>query len=152
MYLNASHAANGVKHVTASAVRGTGSTLFTLFGAVGLGFGVPLFWIWVASVAAGGSRTVTTSLALFTAIGLIGSYFLLLLVAAWVRGMLLARDESTARVRRQSWNRSMRDEPFRPGHSKSDPVERIFIAAAILGFVAFEIWFAFFAGSPFGSS
>ena len=152
MYLTGTRALAGAKHAAADTVRGAGTTAFTLFGAVGLGFGVPLFWIWVASVAAGESRTVTTSLALFTAIGVIGSYFVLLLVAAWLRARLLARDESTARVRRQSWNRSMRDEPFRPGHSRSDPVERIFIAAAILGFLAFEIWFAFFAGSPFGSS
>jgi hypothetical protein len=152
MYLSGSRAVEGVKHAAAGTVRGTGTTVFTLLGAVGLGFGVPLFWIWVASVAAGGSRTVTSSLALFTAIGVISTYWVLLLVGAWIRARMLARDESAPRVRRQSWNRSMRDEPFRPGHSKSDPVERIFVAAAILGFVAFEVWFAFFAGSPFGSS
>jgi hypothetical protein len=150
MYLKPHLRLTVVKRAATSTLRGTGSTLLTLAGAVVLGFGVPLLWVWVASVAAGGDRTVTTSLALFTAIGVIASYWVLLLIAAWIRGGLLADDEP--KVRRQSWNRSMRDEPFRPGHSKSDPIERIFILAAILGFVAFEIWFALFAGSPFGSS
>jgi hypothetical protein len=150
MYMRLEQTTNGLRHAAAEAVRGTGSTLFTLAGAVVIGFGVPLFWIWVASVAAGGDRTVTTSLALFTAIGVIGTYWVLLLVAAWLRGRLLV--ESGSGIRRQSWNRSMRDEPFRPGRGKSDPIERIFVAAAILGFVAFEVWFALFAGSPFGSS
>jgi hypothetical protein len=150
MYLKLEQTASGLKHAAAETVRGTGSTLFTLAGAAVVGFGVPLFWIWVASVAAGSDRTVTTSLAVFTAIGVIGTYWVLLLVAGWLRGRLLAG--SGSRIRRQSWNRSMRDEPFRPGRGKSDPIERIFVAAAILGFIAFEVWFALFAGSPFGSS
>jgi hypothetical protein len=150
MYLKLEQTTSGLRHAAAETVRGTGATFFTLAGAVVIGFGVPLLWIWVASVAAGSDRTVTTSLALFTAIGVIGSYWVLLLVGAWLRSRLLA--ESGSGIRRQSWNRSMRDEPFRPGRGKSDPIERIFVAAAILGFIAFEVWFALFAGSPFGSS
>jgi hypothetical protein len=150
MYPRLTHGLEGARRVASSTVRSTGTTAFTIIGALALGFGVPLFWVWVASVAAGSERTVTTSLALFLAIALIGSYFVLLLIAGWVRGRLI--DQGELKMRRASWNRSMRDEPFRPGHSRSDPVERIFILAAILGFVAFEIWFAFFAGSPFGSS
>jgi hypothetical protein len=147
MYLKRQHAATGIRHAAAEAARGTGSTFFTLVGALVIGFGVPLLWIWVASVVAGSDRHVTSSLALFTATGIIATYWVLLLVGAWLRGRLLDDREGPA-IRRQSWNRSMRDEPFRPGRGKSDPVERIFVLAAILGFIAFEVWFALFAGSP----
>jgi hypothetical protein len=51
-------------------------------------------------------------------------------------------------VRRASWNRSFRDEPITHGKEKLDPVERTFILTAVLGFVAVEVWFIFFAGSP----
>ena len=46
----------------------------------------------------------------------------------------------------------MRDTPYRPGHYRSDPVERLFIATALVSLVAFLIWFAFFAGAPFPNS
>jgi hypothetical protein len=47
-----------------------------------------------------------------------------------------------------SWNRSFRDEPLRGADQGTDPIERIFVVVAVLGVVAFEIWFFFFAGSP----
>jgi hypothetical protein len=150
MYLSLQKAHGVIKHGAAEAVKGTGSTLFTLAGAVALGFGVPLLWIFLASAIAGGDRNVTSSLVVFTATGVIGTYWVLLVVAAWARASLLDREGGRS-VRRQSWNRSMRDEPFRPGRGRSDPIERIFVIAAILGFIAFEVWFALFAGSPFGS-
>ena len=53
---------------------------------------------------------------------------------------------------RDPWNRSMRDTPYRPGHHRSDPVERLFVATAIVSLVGFAVWFAFFAGAPFPNS
>ena len=50
-----------------------------------------------------------------------------------------------------SWNRSFRDEPLHVGDEGSDPVERIFVIVAVLGVIAFEVWFFFFAGSPLPS-
>ena len=47
-----------------------------------------------------------------------------------------------------SWNRSFRDESRRLEDEQTDPIERLFVIVAILGLVAFEIWFFFFAGSP----
>ena len=41
--------------------------------------------------------------------------------------------------------------PTGTGEHKSDPVERLFILSALLGIVAFEVWFFFFAGSPLPS-
>jgi hypothetical protein len=42
----------------------------------------------------------------------------------------------------------MRDSPFRPGQDRSDPIERLFVATAIISLIGFAIWFAFFAGAP----
>ena len=151
MYLRVPTALGGVKHAAVEVVKGGGSVAFTLCGAILIGFGVPLLWILVASAVAGSDRNVTGSLLLFTATGVIATYWAVLLGAAWVRGRLVGRAGKSAPIRRQSWNRSMRDEPFDPGRGDSDPIERIFVAAAILGFIAFEIWFALFAGSPFVS-
>ena len=43
----------------------------------------------------------------------------------------------------------MRDSPWHPGSHRSDPVERLFVATAIISLIGFAIWFAFFAGAPF---
>jgi hypothetical protein len=42
----------------------------------------------------------------------------------------------------------MRDSAFRPGDHRSDPIERLFVATAIISMIGFLIWFAFFAGDP----
>ena len=126
--------------------RGTGLTAFVLLGAPSIGFGVPLFWVWVASELAGNDRQVTVALALFIATGMLVSYWLILLGAGWLRARMVGKDAVRAKVRRDSWNRSFRDEPS--GDQKSDPIERLFMVTAIVGFIAFELWFIFLAGSP----
>ena len=127
---------------------GTGSGVMTLVGAVLIGFGVPLFWIWIASSLYGKPGAVTGPVAVFIGTGILVSYWGLLLIAAWVRGRLLGRGVEPG-PRRQSWNRSMRDTPYRPGMHESDPIERLFVVTAIISIVGFAIWFAFFAGAPF---
>ena len=129
---------------------GTGSTAFTLVGAILIGFGVPLFWIFVASQLYGKTGAVTGPVAIFIGTGILVSYWGLLLIASWVRARLLSRREGgRRRGARDPWNRSMRDTPYRPGDHRSDPVERLFVATAIVSLVGFAIWFAFFAGAPF---
>jgi hypothetical protein len=128
---------------------GTGSTAFTLVGAVLIGFGVPLFWIFIASQLYGKTGAVTGPVAVFIGTGILVSYWGLLLVASWVRARLLDRREGGQRGARDPWNRSMRDTPYKPGHHRSDPVERLFVATAIVSLVGFAVWFAFFAGAPF---
>jgi hypothetical protein len=127
---------------------GTSSGVMTLVGAVLIGFGVPLFWIWIASSLYGKPGAVTGPVAVFIGTGILVSYWGLLLIAAWVRGRLLGRGVEPG-PRRQSWNRSMRDTPFRPGMHESDPIERLFVVTAIISIVGFAVWFAFFAGAPF---
>jgi multisubunit Na+/H+ antiporter MnhC subunit len=134
---------------------GTGSTAFTLVGALVIGFGVPLFWIFIASQFYGKTGAVNGPVAVFIGTGILVSYYGLLLIASWVRARLLRRDAARVadgRDRRASWNRSMRDSSYRPGQQRSDPVERLFVATAIVSMIAFLVWFAFFAGAPFPNS
>jgi hypothetical protein len=131
---------------------GTGSTAFTLVGALLIGFGVPLFWIFIASQFYGKTGAVNGPVAVFIGTGILVSYYGLLVIASWVRARLLRRQAQGGRGPRDPWNRSMRDTPYRPGHQRSDPVERLFIATAIVSLVAFFVWFAFFAGAPFPNS
>jgi hypothetical protein len=129
---------------------GTGSTAFTLIGALLIGFGVPLLWIFIASQFYGKTGAVTGPVAVFIGTGILVSYYGLLLVASWIRARLLARQNEGRRgVSRDPWNRSMRDTPYRPGQQRSDPIERLFIATAVISLIAFLVWFAFFAGAPF---
>jgi hypothetical protein len=130
------------------AAAGAGAAVLVLLCAPLIGVGVPAFWVWVASQLAGSDRDVTAALAIFITTGILASYWLILLGGALLRSRLVGRDEAQAKVRRMSWNRSFRDEPNRPGDHGSDPIERLFMITAIVGFIAFEVWFAFFAGSP----
>src|ERR671931_941273 len=96
---------------------GTGSTAFTLVGALVIGFGVPLFWIFVASQFYGKTGAVNGPVAVFIGTGILVSYYGLLLIASWVRARMLRRHAraGAGRDRRSPWNRSMRDTPSRPG-------------------------------------
>ena len=131
---------------------GTGSTAFTLVGALLIGFGVPLLWIYIASHVYGKTGAVNGPVAVFIGTGILVSYYGLLLIASWIRGRLLRRDARRERGARDPWNRSMRDTPYKPGRHRSDPVERLFVATAIVSMIAFLVWFAFFAGAPFPNS
>jgi hypothetical protein len=132
---------------------GTGSTAFTLVGALLIGFGVPLFWIFVASQFYGRTGAVNGPVAVFIGTGILVSYYGLLLIASWFRARILQRRMGqVGRGRRDPWNRSMRDTPYKPGEHQSDPVERLFVATAIVSMIAFLIWFAFFAGAPLPNS
>jgi hypothetical protein len=130
-------------------VSGIGS-LWGMVIAIAAAAGIPLVWIWMASKLAGTRKDLTPSLAVFIATGIIVSYWLALLVASWLRGRSIDSGEERARVRRSSWNRSLRDAP-RPEDQRVDPIERLFIVVGVLAIIAFEIWFFFFAGDPLPS-
>ena len=130
-------------------VNGIGSLWGTAV-AIAAAAGIPLVWIWIASKLAGTNRDLTPSLAVFIATGIIVSYWLALLVGSWIRGRTVDPGEERARVTRRSWNRSFSDAP-RPEDQRIDPIERVFIVVAVLGIIAFEIWFFFYAGDPLPS-
>jgi len=135
-------------------ILGTGSTAFTIVGALLIGFGVPLLWIFLASQFYAKTGAVNGPVAAFIGTGILVSYYGLLLIASWVRARLLRRQTGRPQrlTGRDPWNRSMRDTPYKPGEHQSDPVERLFVATAIVSMIAFLVWFAFFAGAPFPSS
>src|ERR1700704_6005023 len=93
---------------------GTGSPAFTLVGALLIGFGVPLFWIFVASQFYGKTGAVTGPVAVFIGTGILVSYYGLLLIASWIRARLLKREAGQNMASRDPWNRSMRDTPYKP--------------------------------------
>lgn len=130
------------------AVVGTGSGALTLVGALLIGPGVPLFWIWIASTLYDKPGAVTGPVAAFIGAGILVTYWALLLGASWARGKLVARAADDDRPRRATWNRSMRDSAHRPGSTRSDPIERLFVVTAIISMIGFVVWFAFFAGAP----
>jgi multisubunit Na+/H+ antiporter MnhC subunit len=133
---------------------GTGSTAFTVVGALLIGFGVPLFWIFVASRLYDKTGAVNGPVAAFIGTGILVSYYGLLLIASWFRARMIRRHTGQPQrlTDRDPWNRSMRDTPYRPGDHRSDPIERLFVATAIVSLIAFLVWFAFFAGAPFPNS
>lgn len=139
---------NAIKHTAQGAARGTGAAALVLIAAPLLCLGVPLFWVFVASKLAGTDPDINVALALFITTGILVTYWMALLIALTARNHWVGEEERRRKVRRMSWNRSFRDEPYRPGDHKSDPVERLFIISTLLGIVAFEVWFFFFAGSP----
>ena len=136
------------RQTIAGALRGSGSTAVAVIVAAAVGLGVPVFWVWVASQIAGTERDVTPSLALFITVSILISYWVVLLVGFWIRGHLVSEDEDMTKIRRASWNRSFRDEAYRAGDHRSDPVELVFVITAVVAVIAFEVWFFFFAGSP----
>jgi hypothetical protein len=129
--------------------RGGGSLLGT-GAAILVAAGIPLVWIWVASKLAGTSRELTPSLAILITTGILVSYWLALLAASWLRGRSVDPAEERGSARRRSWNRSLSDAP-RAADRESDPIERVFVVVGVLGIIAFEIWFFFFAGDPLPS-
>lgn len=128
----------------------TGRFFLEIIGAIFIGAGIPLFWIWVGSAIQGsrGAQGVESSTAVILVFGIIFSYLIVLIVAASIQQR--SRGESGARraPTRYPWLRSMRDEPYRPGNAKLSPVEATFVGTAIVASIAMMIWFFAFAGSP----
>lgn len=129
--------------------KGTGSSLLLLVGVLLLGFGVPVFWLWVASRIYGQTGAVNGSMAAFIFTAILLSYCFALLVASRVRARPGHGAAEAQQLKRAVWNRSMRDSKYRPGDHNADFVEKLFVATAIVVGIGFLIWFAFFAGAPF---
>lgn len=130
-------------------VRGTGSNLLILVGALLLGFGVPVFWLWVASQLYHQTGAVNGSVAAFIFTAILLSYCLALLIASWIRARLGHGMAESQQIKRAVWNRSVRDTHYTPGAHRADFVEKLFVATTIVVGIAFMVWFAFFAGAPF---
>jgi hypothetical protein len=134
---------------TLRAFRGTVIGLAIAVGALLLCFGIPVFWIWVASQFYGKTGAVNGSVAFFIFIAIVLTYSAVLLLASWARARMGQGLVDAVQTRRAVWNRSVRDSHYQPGAGGGDPVERLFVVATILAAIGFLIWFAFFAGAPF---
>lgn len=124
-------------------------TLGIVVGALIVGFGVPLAWLWLGAKIQGTSgvthMTKTTALAMFPGIAI--TYAMIVHAISRARmARLVASGAAGPPPRRQSWNRSMRDDPH-DGDSAT-ALERLFILAASLATIAFMIWFFLYAKAP----
>ena len=115
--------------------------------ALGIGLGVPLLWVWIGSKIQGhGADTVDSTTAAIIFAGIVVTYLFLLLVAGWIQAR--GQPEEEGPPQRYPWNRSMRDEPYRPGEKKLSPIESAFVFTAVVVTGGFMLWFFVFAGSP----
>ena len=121
--------------------------------AINIWTGAPLLAVWVGSQAAAGSRLSMGAVAVVVVV-LAVSCIALAMALSWLSARY---DELTGRppaARRTSpWLRSMRgerEEESRRRHGIS-PVERVVVIVVVLGVLAFEVWFFFFAGSSLPS-
>jgi hypothetical protein len=133
--------------------RATAQLVLTVVGALAMGFGVPLAWVWIGSKIQGttGDSSVDSGTAAVMLVGIVFTYIAILLVAGWTQNRLRTDEDEAGEAPkpvRHPWNRSARDEPYRPGERKLTPVEAIFVTTAILASVAFLAWFFLLAGSP----
>jgi hypothetical protein len=136
-----------VRRVSGKTVR----FVLEILAAILVGAGVPLLWIWIGSQIQGSraAQGVEASTAAALIVGILVSYAIILLIAAAIQSR--GQDSESPPPPRYPWNRSMRDEPYRPGTSKLSPVEAVFVGTAIVASVAMMIWFFAFAGSPLPS-
>jgi hypothetical protein len=115
--------------------------------ALGIGLGVPLLWVWIGSkLQGGGADTVDSSTAAIIFAGIVVTYLFLLFVAGWIQARGQTGEEGPPQ--RYPWNRSMRDEPYRPGEKRLSPIESAFVFTTVVVTGAFMVWFFVFAGSP----
>jgi hypothetical protein len=126
----------------------TGRFFLEIAAAAIVGAGVPLFWIWIGSMiqSSRGAQNVEGSTAAILIVGILGTYVIILMIASVIQGRSKANEERAPQ--RYPWNRSMRDEPYRPGSEKLTPVEAVFVGTAIVASIAMVIWFFALAGSP----
>jgi hypothetical protein len=135
---------------TRESERGRGVRLaIAIVLALAIGLAVPLLWVWIGSKLQGsGADTVNSSTAAIIFAGIVVTYLGLLFVAGWIVARGEAKEEERRPPQRYPWNRSTRDEPYRPGEKRLSPIESAFVFTTVIVSGAFMLWFFVFAGSP----
>jgi hypothetical protein len=126
-----------------------GRFVLEVAAAVLIGAGVPLLWVWIGSLiqSSRDASNVEPATAVVIVVGILVTYVVVLMIAGAIQGRGDDEDEQGPPPR-YPWNRSMRDEPYRPGSEKLSPVEAVFVGTAVVASIAMLIWFFAFAGSP----
>ena len=89
--------------------------------AILVGAGVPLLWVWIGSLiqSSRGASNVEPSTAVVIVLGILITYVVVLVIASAIQGR--GGEQEQGPPPRYPWNRSMRDEPYRPGHRQAEP-------------------------------
>jgi hypothetical protein len=123
--------------------------------SINLWTGAPLFAVWVGSKVQGNLNSLSMTALFSVIVVLAATVFLLALALTWLNAKY---DDLTGRppAARQTspWLRSMRDEPEDHVRRKYGigGVERVVVICAVVGVLAFELWFFLFAGSSLPNS
>jgi hypothetical protein len=129
-----------------------GLAALTALLSVNLYTGAPLFAVWVGSRVQGGTGLTMGAVgAVLGTLAVLVSLLVFLLVR--VEGAYKVLSGETPQRRTAPWLRSLRAE--RPELAEKRPLtgfEKTLIATVVLGVIAFETWFFFFAGSSIGSA
>jgi hypothetical protein len=113
--------------------------------------GAPLLALWVGSHV----QTTTT----LSMVGLVAVVAVLAVIVAilavllvWVEAAYKAATGQPQTRRRVPWMRSLRDESEEAyrGRTPLTGFEKVLVVVVLIAVAAFETWFFFFAGSPFG--
>ena len=105
--------------------------------------------LWIGSkLQGGGADTVNSSTAAIIFAGIVLTYLALLFVAGWIVARGEPKEAEPRPPTRYPWNRSMRDEPYRPGEKRLTAIESAFVFTTVGVTAAFMLWFFVFAGSP----
>ena len=118
--------------------------------AINVWTGAPLFAVWVGSKVQGNLNNISMTALFSVVLVLTASVFGLGLLLTWLNAKYDDMTGRPAAARRTSpWMRSMRDEREEDLERKYGigGVERVVVICAVVGGLAFETWFFFFAGS-----
>jgi hypothetical protein len=118
--------------------------------AINLWTGAPLFAIWVGSrVQKGTGLTMSTVLVVMAVLAVCVTLLVLALTRVEAAYKTVTGQETQRRT--APWLRSMRGESYELIHQQGlTGFEKGLAAAVVLGVIAFEGWFFFFAGSSIG--
>jgi hypothetical protein len=117
--------------------------------AINLWTGAPLFAIWVGSrVQKGTGLTMTTVLVVMGVLAICVTLLVLALTRVEAAYKTVTGQETHRRT--SPWLRSMRGERPDAKQMELSGFEKGLAAAVVLGVIAFEAWFFFFAGSSIG--
>jgi hypothetical protein len=127
--------------LTARAVAAGLRALAIVAGVIVVGAGVPFAWIWIGSQLQGGTAPSLSGLGVALA-GIVASYWVLAAAFAWI----VERGRGEDRPVRYAWNRSLRDQPARPGQTSHALEEVVVIATLLVGLACTIVFFLF--GNP----